>query len=82
MPWVSGLQCVSVYKRPNVTYPSNPLTPAHERFEFNEEETAFLLEGRPFEQFPEDLRQKVIALEMEEYLPALPRNLRALLANL
>lgn len=46
--------------------------------EFSEEETAFLLEGRPFDQFSETLKQKVESLEMQEYLSVLPRNLRVL----
>lgn len=49
--------------------------------EFSEEETAMLLEGQPFENFPESLRKKVQAFEMTEYLGALPRNMRALLNN-
>jgi epoxyqueuosine reductase len=47
--------------------------------EFTEEETAFLLEGRPFELFPEGFKQKVKMFEMIEYLGALPRNLGVLL---
>jgi epoxyqueuosine reductase len=46
--------------------------------EFTEEETVFLVEGKPFELFPETLKQKVKALDMYNYLGALPRNLRVL----
>ncbi|HET6487807.1 MAG TPA: 4Fe-4S double cluster binding domain-containing protein [Spirochaetia bacterium] len=45
---------------------------------FDEEETAMLLEGRPAERLPPNLSQKVASLNMTEYLPALPRNLRVL----
>lgn len=54
------------------------LNAAIERAEFSEEETALLLEGKPFELFPEDLRQKVNRFDMMNYLGAVPRNLRAL----
>jgi epoxyqueuosine reductase len=46
---------------------------------FTEEETACLVEGRPPELFPEGLWEKVEALDMVNYLGALPRNLRILL---
>ena len=47
--------------------------------EFTEEETVLLLEGKPFDRLPDGLRKKVKALEMVEYLSALPRNLPPLL---
>ncbi len=50
--------------------------------EFSEEETAMIMEYRPFEQFPESLPQKVTALEMNEYLGAMPRNLKALIRQM
>ncbi len=50
-----------------------------EPLEFTEEETALLIEGKPFEIFPESLKQKVRALEMMEYLSVVPRNLQVLL---
>jgi epoxyqueuosine reductase len=46
--------------------------------EFTEEETALLVEGKPFSLFPETLKQKVETLDMLNYLGALPRNLRVL----
>ncbi len=46
--------------------------------EFTEEETAFLVQGKSPELFPEELLQKVKALDMFNYLGALPRNLRVL----
>lgn len=49
-----------------------------EPVEFAEEETDLLLAGKPVELFPQDLRQKVEALEMSEYLGAIPRNLQAI----
>ena len=49
--------------------------------EFTEAESALLIEGQPFELFPEDLKQTVQALEMMEYLGAIPRNFRALFNN-
>ncbi len=51
---------------------------AGETLEFDEEETACLMEGRPPEGFPPRLREKVERLEMAEYLSGLPRNLGAL----
>ncbi|HEX3048995.1 MAG TPA: hypothetical protein VHY08_29905 [Bacillota bacterium] len=41
-------------------------------------ETRLLLEGKPWEQFPEQLQQKVKELNMFDYLGALPRNLTVL----
>jgi epoxyqueuosine reductase len=58
----------------NRPYVNNEMEPV----EFTEEETGFLLKGKPFETFPESLRQKVEALGMAEYLGAIPRNLRIL----
>jgi epoxyqueuosine reductase len=46
--------------------------------EFTEEETVLLVEGKSFELFPEALKQKVKALDMLNYLGALPRNLSIL----
>ncbi len=43
---------------------------------FSEQETACLWEGRPFEEFPAALQQKVEALNMKDYLSGIPRNLR------
>ena len=45
---------------------------------FDEEETRILLQGAHYEQLSEPLRTKVDALEMHDYLAALPRNLLAL----
>jgi epoxyqueuosine reductase len=47
--------------------------------DFEENETLILLEGSPFEQFPEKLKHKIRRLGMNEYLNALPRNLKVLL---
>ena len=49
-----------------------------ESVEFTEEETASLQEGKTFELFSEDLKQKVKDLDMVDYLGALPRNLRVI----
>ncbi len=46
--------------------------------EFTEQETALLMEGKSFEYLPEILQQKVHAIDMENYLGVLPRNLRIL----
>ncbi len=46
---------------------------------FSEAETTLLLEGCAPEQLPEGLAQKVQALDMADYLAALPRNLPILL---
>ena len=54
------------------------LTTTREPVDFTEEETAFLLAGKSFELFPDGLKQKVETLDMNNYLGALPRNLRAL----
>jgi epoxyqueuosine reductase len=57
------------------------LTNTIEAAEFTEEETSLLLEGEPFERFPQKLQQKVNALDMKQYLGALPRNMRILFAR-
>jgi epoxyqueuosine reductase len=46
---------------------------------FDEVETTCLMEKRPPESFPHSLSEKVAALEMGEYLGAIPRNLAALM---
>ena len=58
----------------NKLYLNNTIEPT----DFTEEETAFLLEGKSFELFPETLKQKINALDMVNYLGTLPRNLRVL----
>jgi epoxyqueuosine reductase len=45
---------------------------------FNEEETAILLEGGSIDAFPERLKKEIKRLNIEEYLPVLPRNLVAI----
>jgi epoxyqueuosine reductase len=47
--------------------------------EFSPEETALLLEGRPFDQLPGATAEKLQRLDMEAYVQRLPRNLNALL---
>jgi epoxyqueuosine reductase len=49
-----------------------------EPVEFTEEETVLLVEGKSFQLLPETLKQKIEALDMLNYLGALPRNLRVL----
>jgi epoxyqueuosine reductase len=51
----------------------------NEPFEFSEEETLLLLNGKPLELFSEELRNKVEDLNMLEYLGTLPRNLKVLI---
>jgi epoxyqueuosine reductase len=51
---------------------------AVEAAEFTEEETRLLLMGESMDRFPEELERKVRALDMVQYLGALPRNLRIL----
>ena len=45
---------------------------------FDEEETGVLLEGRALDRLPPELCMRLASLNMTDYLPALPRNLRAL----
>jgi epoxyqueuosine reductase len=59
----------------NKEYMDNIIEPV----EFTEKETLILLEGKPLEQFSEELKQKIKELEMFNYLGALPRNLKVLL---
>jgi epoxyqueuosine reductase len=58
----------------NKKYLSNIIKPV----EFTEAETLLLMAGKSFEHLPETLQQKVHAIDMENYLGALPRNLRVL----
>lgn len=46
--------------------------------EFTEEETLSLLNSVPFDEFNEDLKKKIMELNMKNYLSAIPRNLNAL----
>lgn len=68
------LRCQSVCPK-NKDYLDNVIEPV----EFTEDEALLLVEGRPLEQFPETLKQKVKELDMFDYLTALPRNLKVLL---
>jgi epoxyqueuosine reductase len=45
---------------------------------FNEEETKILLEGGLIDTFPESLKNEIKRLNIEEYLPVIPRNLNAI----
>ncbi|TCL59716.1 epoxyqueuosine reductase [Hydrogenispora ethanolica] len=49
--------------------------------EFDEAETALLLSGKTLPEFPPALRRKVRFLGMDEWLGAMPRNIRVLLEN-
>jgi epoxyqueuosine reductase len=68
------LRCQNVCPA-NKPYGNSSLEPV----EFDEDETGCLLAGKPFESLPAGLQHKVAALDMKEYLAALPRNIRALL---
>jgi epoxyqueuosine reductase len=50
--------------------------------EFTEEETKFLLKGKPFETFSQTLKQKIEFIDMKAYLGALPRNLKILFRSI
>jgi len=45
---------------------------------FSEEETEILLQGGPIDAFPERLQKEIRRLNIEGYLPAVPRNLQAI----
>lgn len=49
---------------------------------FNEEETRILLEGGSIDAFPDRLKNEMKRLNLEEYLPAIPRNLKAIFNQL
>lgn len=68
------LKCQNICPK-NKEYLDNIVEPV----EFSEEEAQLLLEGKPLEQFPEKMKQKVKELDMFDYLAALPRNLKILL---
>lgn len=71
---VGCMRCQNVCPK-NKEYLRNTAGPV----DFDNEETALLLEGTAFEHFPESLRQKIETLGIMDYLSALPRNLKALL---
>ena len=48
-------------------------------YDFDEAETALLLDGAPLEQFSAGMKQKLEALGITDYLGTLPRNLKVLL---
>jgi epoxyqueuosine reductase len=48
---------------------------------FSEEETDMILVGTPYDEFPLAMKQKVKLLGMDQWLPAIPRNLRILFKN-
>lgn len=58
----------------NKKYSNNVIGP----IKFNEEETSFLLAGKQFNEFDFDLQKKVKVLGMDQYLTAIPRNLKIL----
>ena len=45
---------------------------------FTEEETKILLEGGPIDAYPDRLKNEIKRLNIEEYLPVVPRNLNAI----
>lgn len=45
---------------------------------FSEEETGMLLEGEPIDNFPQQLKEKVNMLGLNECYQAIPRNLKVL----
>ncbi len=48
---------------------------------FTEEETGMLLEGKAIDALPEELKEKLFCLGMDEWYGAIPRNLKALFAQ-
>lgn len=48
-------------------------------FVFSEQETGMLLRGEPIESFPESTKQKIFKLGLDEWYPAIPRNIRMLM---
>ncbi|MGE5677599.1 MAG: 4Fe-4S double cluster binding domain-containing protein, partial [Pseudomonadota bacterium] len=48
---------------------------------FNEEETKILLAGGPIDTFPDRLKNEIKRLNLEEYLPVVPRNLSAIFSQ-
>ncbi len=46
---------------------------------FSEQETGMLLQGEPIESFPESTKQKIFELGLDEWYPAIPRNIRMLM---
>jgi epoxyqueuosine reductase len=48
---------------------------------FNQEETEFLLEGRSIDTFPARLQYEIKRLNIDEYLLAVPRNLKAIFSQ-
>jgi hypothetical protein len=46
--------------------------------EFDRQETALILEGRPAEELPPELRKRLAELDLDGYSTVLGRNLRAL----
>lgn len=59
----------------NRDYVGNVIGP----IEFDEAETEMLLAGKTMREFPPGLREKVKFLDMDSWLPAIPRNMRVLL---
>lgn len=58
----------------NKPYVDNVIGP----IKFSEEETNMLLSGRNYDEFTPELKQKSIILGLEQWLPAIPRNLKVL----
>lgn len=58
----------------NKRYLGNVIGPV----KFNEEETCLLLEGKEFQEFNPDLQKKIKILGMDQWLKAIPRNLKIL----
>ena len=49
-----------------------------EPVEFNEKETELLLEGKPLNELPEEMRKKVESVNMNRYYEPMARNIKAL----
>ena len=61
----------------NKDYINNIIGP----IEFNETETDMLLSGKLMKEFPPTLKKKVVFLGMDQWLSAIPRNIKVLLEN-
>jgi len=70
------LMCQNICPK-NKDYINNVIGP----IEFDEAETNLLLSGKPIKEFPSNLKKKVRFLGMDEWIKAIPRNIKILLES-
>jgi epoxyqueuosine reductase len=83
--WLDGTahHCIVGCMRCQAACPKNAalLNNLSEPIDFDDGETALLLENREYDSLPQALQEKLVSVGLKVYYPVLPRNLKALFRN-